>query len=204
MPTRPPAPPPEGQPYHPDASSGARRASACRASSAPPESSVAHPADLSSDDLLRDCEVTHGRGSGPGGQRRNKVQTAVRIRHQPTGIEAAARERASQAQNLSAAVFRLRVKLALEYRAARKLPSAMWTQRARDGRIACNPRHTDYPAMLAEALDHVTQQRGDVRRAAAALAVSSTQLLRFLAGQPQALQHVNELRRKRGLGALKA
>ncbi|MCC6680301.1 MAG: peptide chain release factor-like protein [Phycisphaeraceae bacterium] len=154
--------------------------------------------------MLRDCEVTHGRGSGPGGQRRNKVQTAVRIRHRPTGIEAAARERASQARNLSAALFRLRVKLALACRADRSLPSSTWNRRTAAGRIACNPRHADYPAMLAEALDHVTHHRGDVRRAAAALAVSSTQLLRFLATQPQALQQVNELRRKRGLGELKA
>jgi hypothetical protein len=159
---------------------------------------------MSSDELLRDCDVTHGRGSGPGGQRRNKVQTAVRLTHRPTGITAAASERASQARNLSAAVFRLRVKLALDYRTTRTMPSELWVQRTRQGRIACNLEHDDFPTMLAEALDHVIQQRGDVRRAAAALAVSPTQLLRFVAGEPQALLRVNAIRQKRGLHPLKA
>lgn len=59
-----------------------------------------------------DLEITHTKGSGPGGQNRNKRMTGVRIRHLPTGIVAEAMERRSQGQNLSAAYERLDEKLA--------------------------------------------------------------------------------------------
>lgn len=51
------------------------------------------------------------RGSGPGGQHRNKRFTGVRVVHLPTGITAIATERRSQAQNLDAALERLEAKL---------------------------------------------------------------------------------------------
>jgi ribosome-associated protein len=38
------------------------------------------------EDILRECRITVFRSGGPGGQRRNKVATAIRIQHIPTGI----------------------------------------------------------------------------------------------------------------------
>ena len=60
-----------------------------------------------------DLLITHVRGSGPGGQHRNKRMTGVRVTHLPTGIVVTATERRSQAQNLSAALERVQEKLAL-------------------------------------------------------------------------------------------
>jgi protein subunit release factor B len=59
----------------------------------------------------RDLKITFYRSSGPGGQRKNKVETAVRITHLPTGIIASATESRSQAQNRALALERLAVKL---------------------------------------------------------------------------------------------
>lgn len=59
-----------------------------------------------------DLEITHFKGSGPGGQNRNKRMTGVRIVHLPTGIVVTATERRSQGQNLEAAKERLAEKLA--------------------------------------------------------------------------------------------
>lgn len=58
-----------------------------------------------------ELEITHLKGSGPGGQNRNKRLTAVRVVHLPTGISVTASERRSQYQNLEAALERLREKL---------------------------------------------------------------------------------------------
>lgn len=69
-------------------------------------------AGLSDETLLLECEVEFFTAGGPGGQHRNKSETAVRLRHRPTGIVAAASERRSQFQNRGAALERLREKLA--------------------------------------------------------------------------------------------
>ena len=50
-------------------------------------------AELDDDDLLAQCRVETMRGSGPGGQHRNKVESAVRLTHEPTGIVVTASER---------------------------------------------------------------------------------------------------------------
>jgi protein subunit release factor B len=62
--------------------------------------------------LLAECQETFFVGSGPGGQHRNKTESAVRLVHLPTGIAVTATERRSQARNRSAALERLRAALA--------------------------------------------------------------------------------------------
>jgi hypothetical protein len=164
-----------------------------------------HPAADNAETLWRECEVRRLRRSGPGGQHRNKVETAIALRHQPTGVLAEAAERRSQAENRAVALFRLRVNLALDLRRPTPSdgPSALWRSRCRGGRIAVNPGHDDFPAMLAEALDHVAARAGDVRPAAETLGCTPSQLTRFLKIEPRAIALVNRWRAERGLGELK-
>ena len=68
------------------------------------------------DKLARQCDITFHRASGPGGQHRNKVETAVRVVHRPTGLIARASERRSREQNRREALKRLAEKIALRSR----------------------------------------------------------------------------------------
>jgi len=82
---------------------------------------VGTPAWLLDDDaLLAQCEVQAHRASGPGGQHRNKAETAVRLVHLPSGVAVEGKDQRSRAQNLRIALERLRERL--ERRAYRPPP----------------------------------------------------------------------------------
>jgi protein subunit release factor B len=61
--------------------------------------------------LKKQVTIETYRSRGPGGQRKNKVETAVRLRHLPSGITVAATEHRSQADNRKLAFDRLRQRL---------------------------------------------------------------------------------------------
>jgi len=165
-----------------------------------------HPAALEPDEILKQCDVRRSRASGPGGQNRNKVETAITLTHRPTSITGSATERRSQSENQRIALFRLRVNLALQIRCsidAQAGPSELWRTRSKGGRIALNPSHDDFPSMLAQAMDAIAALNWDMARAAAFLAVSSSQLVKLLKDEPRALQQVNQQREASGQSRLR-
>lgn len=165
-----------------------------------------HPAMLDEEALLAQCDLARGRGSGPGGQHRNKVETRVTITHVPTGVSAQASERRSLNENRAVAIQRLRLALATHHREL--VPNGdqrteLWITRCRNRKIACNPRHADYPALLAEALDTLAATDWDHTVAAARLGCSASQLWRLIAHHPQAVAVVNRERGRIGLHPLR-
>lgn len=155
---------------------------------------------------MAECQLGRGRSSGPGGQHRNKVETAVTLTHEPTGVAAQAGERRSSMENKRVALKRLRLALATEVR--RPVPagdrrSALWRSRCRDGRITCSPKHADYPAMLAEAMDNIECCGLDHKKAATRLMCTPSQLLKLVQDHPPAMDGWNRRRREAGMHPLK-
>src|SRR5438046_654842 len=90
---------------------------------------------LSDSQLLAQCEVDTYRASGPGGQKRNKTSSAVRLRHLPSGLIVIAEESRSQHENRARALRRIRQALYL------KIRDSLTPEQRTPGRLAL---HEDY------------------------------------------------------------
>ena len=76
----------------------------------------------SDEDLLRECEIDTFRASGPGGQHVNKTESAVRLKHLPSGVVVTSRQERSQHQNKALCLRKLRAKVAqLNHRPAKRV-----------------------------------------------------------------------------------
>lgn len=62
-------------------------------------------------DLLADCDVQPFKSSGPGGQKKNKTESSVRVIHRPTGLIKVATESRSQSANKLLALVRIQAEL---------------------------------------------------------------------------------------------
>lgn len=187
-----------------------------------------HPACLSDESLLKECDLTRGRASGPGGQHRNKVETAVVLVHTRTGIRGQASERRSQNENKRLALRRLRLNLATHYRtrphpdckqrnlaptgaagpageavARADTPTALWLSRREGRRIVCSPQHHDFPSLLAEAMNVIAEANWAPTPAAEHLGVSTSQLIKFIRDHPPAFELWNAQRAELGLHSLR-
>ena len=78
----------------------------------------------SDEDLLRECEVETFRASGPGGQHVNKTESAVRLRHLPSGVVVTSRAERSQHRNKATCLRKLRERVEkLNHRPAKRVPT---------------------------------------------------------------------------------
>ena len=163
-----------------------------------------HPSSLDDEKLLSCCEIQRLRRSGPGGQHRNKVESAVLIIHKPSGNKAEANERRSQKENMSVAIRRLRIRLAGQIRNFRppdQVPSELWEKHCQHEKLSISLNSRDYPALLAEALDLAYQENLDLKKAASMLRCSVSQLIKFLKKEPELWHEFNQARKQKGLHA---
>jgi len=159
---------------------------------------------LSEDQLLAQCEVDTYRASGPGGQKRNKTSSAVRLRHVPTGLIVIAEESRSQHENKAKALKRLRRGLFLHLRDAilpnEHTPEAIGrlsdyaAARNADGRLDLSPRDARFWPAVGVVLDVLAAVSARVAEAAALLSISTGNLIDFLQTDPKVWQEANRLR----------
>ena len=169
---------------------------------------------LTDDQLLAQCEVDTYRASGPGGQKRNKTSSAVRLRHAPTGLTVIAEESRSQHENKAKALRRLSHALFLHLRD--ELPPGSLTPEAvaahpdyagaRDaaGRLHMSPKNPRFWPAAGVALDVLHAVQARVGDAAELLGVSTGNLIDFLRTDPKVWQEANRLRAAFGQKALKS
>jgi hypothetical protein len=169
-------------------------------------------ARLTEDQLLAQCDVDTYRASGPGGQKRNKTSSAVRLRHTPTGLIVIAEESRSQHENKAKALKRLWHALFLELRDP--LPADLTpemiaalpdfaTARDPSGRLHMSARDPRFWPAVGVALDVLAAVEARVADAATLLGVSTGNLIDFLQTEPKVWQEANRLRAVFGHKALR-
>lgn len=152
---------------------------------------------MSDAELLKECREERYKASGPGGQRRNKVTTAVRLRHEPTGVHVQAEEGRALEENRRRAVRRLRERIAIEVRASFDpanplLPPEFTKYVTPPGRLSVNPKNPDYPHVVATLLDALAAVECSNAAAAASLGVTTSQLTKFLESDREVWRWISE------------
>jgi hypothetical protein len=158
---------------------------------------------LASDDqLIAQCEVDRYRASGPGGQHRNKTESAVRLRHRSSGVSAIGEDSRSQSENKHHAVRRLRSAIALEVREPVPLehfvPSARLAAFVRGGTapLGAKTRQTsEYWAAIGELLDLLVAGKLEIAATAQRLGITTGAMSKLLLHDDLVARTVNDLRR---------
>ena len=100
-------------------------------------------ARLSDEDLARQCEAEAFHASGPGGQGVNTTDSAVRMRHLPTGITVTSREQRSQLQNRQSCLRKIRQQLELRSRRPKVRKATKPSKAALQRRLDAKHRRSD-------------------------------------------------------------
>ena len=166
---------------------------------------------LASDEaLIAQSEVDRYRASGPGGQHRNKTESAVRLRHKPSGASAIGEDSRSQAENKMHAVRRLRSAIALDVREPVALdgyaPSRRLAALLAGGTapLGAKTRLTgEYWAAIAELLDLLVAGNLEIGVTAQRLGITTGAMSKLLLHDEQVGRVLNDLRRARNMRALR-
>ena len=157
---------------------------------------------LTDDQLLAQCEVDAYRASGPGGQKRNKTSSAVRLRHPPSGLLVIAEESRSQHENKAKALRRLRRALYLDLREPAPATAPRHPEfapaRGADGRLHLSVKDPRFWPAAGVVLDVLAAVEARVGEAAELLGTSTGNLIDFLQTDPKLWQAANQLRTRFG------
>jgi hypothetical protein len=157
--------------------------------------------ELTDNQLLHQCEVDTYRASGPGGQKRNKTSSAVRLRHPPSGLIVIAEESRSQHENKARALRRLRQAIYLKLRdgvTAESLWKVGLGAVAGTARLNLGRKDARFWPTVGVVLDVLQTYEARVSEASTALGISTANLVDFLETDPKVWEQANILRNRFG------
>jgi hypothetical protein len=157
-------------------------------------------------EFLKQCIFDPYLASGPGGQKRNRTYSAVRITHKPTGLAAVAEESRSQHENRVRTLRRLKILIALRVRANGAegwfFPEALQPY-FKPVLQKMNPGNERYALFCAAMLDLLYQKRGSLSASAAELGISTGQCGPLFMLAKDIMAEANAIRASFGLRPLK-
>lgn len=159
----------------------------------------------SDDDILTECEWEGLRRGGPGGQRRNKAETGVRLEHKPTGVRAEATGDRTQAGNWREAIKRLKKAIAMEVREAPFSPSEKPPKELEKIlKRQIGPNNTKFSDGLGPLLDVIEHHGGVIKDAASHMGTTTGSLNKVLSSDSDLLTAVNRIRERNGFKPLRS
>ncbi len=167
--------------------------------------------------MFKNCRIERFQGSGAGGQKRNRVYSAVRLRHLKSDTVAECQEYRESQRNLDIALQRLRVALVLNLK---REAFEVWIESMGDTennlvfpelilaalkifRVPCNPLHFDYPICIWDLYFALVLHQGELQPGAKLLKCSASALVRLCKQDKGMWQLLKNLRKGYGLSELK-
>lgn len=163
--------------------------------------------NLSDDMLLRQCEVDTYRASGPGGQKRNKTNSAVRIRHLASQLLVIAEESRSQHENKAKALRRLRKAFYLKLREPLEVGTedgwlashpGILPALDKQGRLYVGAKNPAFLPAVAALLDMLELCQARVSDVSKALGASTASVVGFMKQDDKVWEALNHIRQKYG------
>lgn len=153
--------------------------------------------EMEDDALSADCILDFHKASGNGGQHVNKTSSAVRLKHEKSGLESLCAEHRSQHDNRRCALEYLRHRMALQIR--RPADPGF-----RVGDPPVSMKNRAYPLWMAKLLDVFAESEFHPRLTAEKVGTGSTKLIKLFYRDSSLWQHVQTMRSEAGLPPLKS
>jgi hypothetical protein len=143
--------------------------------------------------FLRDCKLDWFQASGPGGQKRNRKYSGVRLKHIPTDITVEVVKSRSQNENRHQAIKKLKLQIAI-FTAGPVIDNF---------RVDVSISNSEYFINAAKVFDTLKKYNFSVSDTAKELNISTSRLIKFLARDEFLWREVNAERERLGMKKLK-
>ena len=152
---------------------------------------------LDDSQLLKLCKMSTLRRPGPGGQKKNVTDSAVRLRLTAENIEATAGESRSQHTNRANALNRMRLEIALRLRAT--VEDDFISNLESLDYMTSNAKNKDYPEIIALIFDYLAENNWDPRLLGKEMNIGQKAVLKIIEKDRRAIRALTEAKQTSSL-----